>query len=296
MPVTHMNSPTTSCPPNKPSAGERAALVSLLTDDDPAVYLTVQKKILSCGPEAREWIRPHVLSEDPVLRRRSREIVKCFAQADADAEFLAFCRTHGEEFNLEEGVWLLARTTYPDINVEAYQAMLDGYAAVLRERINPSADGRDTTAVINKYIFEELGYAGNEVAYYDPQNSYLNRVMDRRIGNPITLSLLYVLLARRLWLPVTGIGLPGHFVCRYQSVAEEFYLDPFNRGKTMTRADCVQFLAHLSESARDEALSPASPRRILARLCNNLHQIYRQLGLREEMLRLHRYVTVLKPR
>ena len=292
-PVIQMNSPTTTCPSNKPSESERAALVNLLSDDDPVVYLTVQKKILSCGPDAREWLRPHVLSADPVLRRRSREIVRRFGQADADAQFLTFCRSHGEEFDVEEGVWLLARTNYPDINVEAYQAMLDGYAAALRDRIDPAADGKQTLGVINKYLFEELGFAGNEVAYYDPQNNYLNRVMDRRTGNPITLSLLYILLARRLWLPVTGIGLPGHFICRYQSVAEEFYVDPFNRGKSMTRADCVQFLAHLTEDARAEALAPASPRRILSRLCNNLHQIYRQLGLRDEMLRLHRYVSAL---
>ena len=116
-------------------------------------------------------------------------------------------------------------------------------------------------------MFEELAFAGNEVAYYDPQNSYLNRVIDRRIGNPIALSLLYIFLGRRLWLPVSGIGLPGHFICRYQTVAEEFYLDPFNRGKTMSGADCLQYLAHLSECLREEALTPATPRRILTRIC-----------------------------
>lgn len=288
-----MNSPTHICPPNKPTEGERAALVSLLTDDDPAVYLTVQKKILSCGPEASEWLRPHVLSDDPLLRRRSREIVRHFELTEADTRFRSFCLQPGEDFDLEAGVWLLARTTYPDINVEAYRAQLDGYAGELRERLDPGADGLETLGVLNKYLFEELGFAGNEVAYYDPQNSYLNRVMDRRTGNPIMLSLLYILLARRLWLPVTGIGLPGHFICRYQTVAEELYLDAFNRGRTMARADCLQFLAHLSEEARAEALAPASPRRILARICNNLHQTYRQLGLKEEMLRINRYATAL---
>lgn len=291
--VIRMNSPTPICPPNKPTEGERAALVNLLTDEDPVVYLTVQKKILSCGPEASEWLRPHVLSANPVLRRRSREIVRHFAQADADTQFLSFCRQPGEDLDLEAGVWLLARTNYPDINVEAYRAMLDGYAAELRERLDPSADGQKTLEVINKYLFEELGFAGNEVAYYDPQNSYLNRVMDRRMGNPITLSLLYILLAQRLWLPVGGIGLPGHFVCRYKSVAEELFLDAFNRGKTMSRADCVQFLAHLTEEARAETLTPACARRILARNCNNLHQIYRQLGLKEETLRISRYAAAL---
>ncbi len=288
-----MNSPRPICPPNKPTEGERAALVSLLTDDDPAVYLTVQKKILSCGPEASEWLRPHVLSQDPLLRRRSRELVRHFAQADANAQFLSFCRQAGEDFDLEAGVWLLARTNYPDINVEAYQAQLDGYAAELRERIDPGAEGRESLEVLNKYLFVELGFKGNEVAYYDPQNSYLNRVMDRRTGNPITLCVFYILLARRLWLPVAGIGLPGHFICCYQTMAEELYLDPFNRGKTMTRNDCLQFLLHLTESARSEALAPASARRVLTRICNNLHQTYRQLGLQEEMLRFSGYAAAL---
>ena len=288
-----MSSLTTTCPSNKPSAGERAALVSLLTDDDPAIYITVQKKILSCGSEAREWLQPHVLSEDPVLRRRSRELIRHFARSDADTKFLAFCLENGEDFDLEAGVWRLAQTNYPDINVEAYQAVLDNYAAELRERLDPAADGRETLKVINKYLFEELGFAGNEIAYYDPQNSYLNRVMDRRTGNPISLSVLYTLLAHRLWLPVSGVGLPGHFVCRYQSVTEEIYLDAFHHGKMMDRADCLQFLAPISKQLKSEALSPASPRRILTRICNNLHQIYRQIGLKEETLRLQRYLAAL---
>ena len=276
-----------------PSDGERAALLNLLTDDDPAIYHTVRTRILSCGPGARDWLRPLSLSGDPVLRRRSQEIVRHFASQDADTRFLAFCLKHGEEFDLEAGVWLLAQTTYPDINIEAYQAVLDGYANALRERIGPEDTGKETLVVMGKFLFDELGFTGNEAAYYDPQNSYLNRVMDRRTGNPINLSLLYLLLARRLQLPLAGIGLPGHFICRYQSASGEIFLDPFNRGKLMAKTDCVQLLSHVSQDARDEFLSPASPRRILTRIGNNLHQIYRQLGLREETLRLHRYLVAL---
>jgi len=288
-----MNSLSANSVSPTPTPGERAALVSLLTDDDPRIYSTVRTRILGFGPGVREWLRPHVLSGDPLLRRRSQEIVRHFARQDADTRFLSFCLKQGEDFDLEDGVWMLAQTAYPEINIEAYQAMLDDYAAQLRERIDLSADGKDTLAVINKYLYGDLGFAGNEIAYYDPQNSYLNRVMDRRTGNPIGLSLVYLLLARRLWLPVSGIGLPGHFICRYQSASEEIYLDAFNHGKMMTKADCAQFISHLSQSSRDEFLQPASSRRILTRVCNNLHQIYRQLGLQEEMLRVHRYRVAL---
>ena len=279
--------------PNPPSESERAALVNLLSDDDPVVYQTVRDRILAWGPEARQWMRPHLLSDDPVLRRRSREIVRYFARQDSDTRFLAFCLKHGEEFDVEEAVWLLAQTTYPDINIEAYRAMLDSYTTDLRERLDGCADGKEALGIVNQFLFHELGFSGNEIAYYDPQNSYLNRVLDRRIGNPISLSLVYLLIGRRLGFPMVGVGLPGHFICRYQSASEEIYLDAFNRGKLMTKAGCAQMLSHLSAGARDEFLLPVGSRRILARICNNLHQIYQRLGLRDETMRLQRYLVAL---
>jgi regulator of sirC expression with transglutaminase-like and TPR domain len=147
--------------------------------------------------------------------------------------------------------------------------------------------------ILNQYLFGELGFAGNEENYYDPENSYLNRVMDRRTGNPINLCLMYILLARRLRLPVAGIGLPGHFICRYQSTAAEIYLDPFNRGKFLTKADCVQYLANANFSLRDDYLAPVSPRRLLLRICSNLHQIYQRLEQAVEAMRLQRYLVAL---
>jgi regulator of sirC expression with transglutaminase-like and TPR domain len=288
-----MNSSATIFSSKLPSEGERMALVSLLADDDPAIYEAVQKKILSCGSEAEEWLRPHVLSTDPVLRRRSREILRHFARQNADTRFLAFCLKHGEEFDLEEGAWLLAQTEHPDINVEAYQALLDSYAAELRERIDFQAGGRRILAAINEYLFKELGFAGNEENYYDPDNSCLNRIIDRRTGNPIGLCLFYLVLARRLRLPMAGIALPGHFICRYQSSSDEIYLDAFNRGKLQTKAHCVQYLLLGSHGLREEFLSPVSARRMLMRLCSNLHQIFRQLERAEEATRLQRYLIAL---
>jgi regulator of sirC expression with transglutaminase-like and TPR domain len=275
------------------SEGERIALINLLADDDPNVYRTVRSRILACGGESRQWLRPHVLSRDPVLRRRAKEIVQHFERQEADTRFLGFCLRNGEEFDLEESLWLLAQTEYPEINVEGYRAILDSYAADLRERLAAESDATEILGVINSYLFKELGFAGNGVNYYDPQNSYLNCVIDRRTGNPISLCLLYLLVARRLRLPITGIGLPGHFVCRYQSASDEIYIDTFNRGQLLSKADCVQLLQNASEGVRDEVLSPASSRRILTRICNNLHQIYRRLKLAAETTRLERCLAVL---
>jgi regulator of sirC expression with transglutaminase-like and TPR domain len=275
------------------SQSERLALVSLLSDEDPLVYRTVREKILSCGPAATHWLRPYTTSDDPALRRRAQQIVLHFDRQAADDQFLAFCLRHGEEFDLERGAWLFAQTQYPLISVEAYRAVLDGYAGELQGRLGATTGPQAILTLINRYLFGELGFAGNEENYYDPENSYLNRVLDRRTGNPISLCLVYLLLARRLCLPVVGIGLPGHFVCRYQSTAVEIYIDPFNRGKFLTKGDCVQFLTNANFSLRDEYLAPVSPRRWLLRICSNLHQIYQRLEQAAEAMRLQRYLVAL---
>ncbi len=279
--------------PEELPASQRAALLNLLADEDPAIYRAVRNRILSCGPQAIPWLRPHALSSDAVLRRRAREIVRHFEQQAADNRFLAFCLKHGQEFDLEQAAWLLAQTEYPEINIEAYQALLDSYAAELQQRLGSGSPAIEILTSIKEYLFHELGFAGNEQNYHDPENSYLNRVIDRRTGNPINLCLVYLLLARRLQLPIAGIGLPGHFVCRYQSSADEIFIDAFNRGKLLSKADCVQYLLHGKYSLREDYLAPVSPRRLLLRICANLHQTYRYLELAEETTRLQRYLIAL---
>ena len=279
--------------PEALSESQRTALLNLLADEDPAVYQAVRAKILSFGPEAMAWLRPHLLSNEPVLRRRAHELVVHFSRQAADNRFLAFCLKNGQDFDLEEGAWLLAQTRYPQINVDGYRAMLDAFASVLRERIQPGADPKEVLSIINEYLFCELEFSGNEADYYDPENSYFNRVLDRRTGNPINLTLLYMLVARRLRLPVAGIGLPGHFICRYQSSAAEFYIDAFSHGKVLTKADCVQYLLQGNYSVRDDYLTPVTPRRMLLRVCSNLHQIYLHHETAEETTRLQRYLVAL---
>ena len=279
--------------PEKLSESRRAALLSLLADENPAIYQTVREKILSYGPQAAVWLRPHTLSSDPAMRRRAQEIVLHFDRQAADNRFLAFCLKHGEEFDLEQAAWLLAQTQYPEINVGAYEALLDSFAHELRERLDLGGEAKQTLATINKYVFRELGFSGNDENYYDPQNSYLNRVIDQRKGNPINLCLLYILLARRLRLPITGIGLPGHFLCRYQSFAAELYIDAFNGGKFVSNADCVQYLVRGKHSLNEDYLVPTNPRRLLLRICGNLHQIYLRLELVEETTRVQRYLVAL---
>ena len=272
---------------------QRTALIALLGDDDPLIYGAVRARLAASGPVVREWLRPHLLSNDPLLRRRARELCRFFGRQAADDRFLAFCLKQGQDLDLEQAAWLLAQTCYPDVSSEGYQALLDEFAGTLRERLVRARDSRTLLNAINKFLFVELGFAANRIDYYDPENSYLNRVVDRRIGIPISLCLVYLCLARRLHLPVTGIGLPGHFLCRFQTSSEEIYIDCFNRGRLMTKADCVHYLQNGNYGVQSEYLQPLTNRRILMRLCGNLHRVNYHLRRGEEITRFQRYLVAL---
>ncbi len=272
---------------------QRAALISLLADEDPAIYQVVRRELLSYGPAACEWLRPHLLSTNPLVRRRAQEIVSHLARGSGDTQFLDFCLHHGEELDLEKAAFLLAQTQYPDVNLEAYRALFDQWADNLRERIDLRTEPEWVLSALNEVLFRELRFRGHQQYTDDPQNCYLNRVVDRRAGNPISLCAVYMFVARRLQLPVAGIGLPGHFICRYQSPTRELYIDAFHGGKFWSKGDCVRFLQREGQSLQEGFLTPITPRRMLLRMCANLHQTYSLLEMAEEATRVQRYIVAL---
>src|SRR5881396_3256960 len=149
-----MSSSSVTEKPQALSEGQREALIKLLSDEDAAVYRLVREKILSYGQTALAWMHPHVLSSDPVLRRRAQEIIDYLARQSADNRFLAFCLSqHGEDLDVEQGAWLLSQTRYPDINIAAYQALFDSYAGDLRDKIDFGARPEQILATINHYFF-----------------------------------------------------------------------------------------------------------------------------------------------
>jgi regulator of sirC expression with transglutaminase-like and TPR domain len=274
------------------SEGERRALLLLLGDEDPTVYQTVRQRILA-DPTALAWVQPTTRSNDPVQRRRALEIVRFITMRRADDRFLAFCLNSGEDLDLEEGVLLLAQTQYPDINTAGYSALLDHFAGDLRELIDFGAPTAQIVCAINDYLFKEQNFHGNEQNYYESENSYLNKVIDRRKGNPISLCLIYLFLARRLHLPIAGIGMPGHFLCRFQTTTDELFIDAFNNGKVLSKGDCVKYLLHTRDGFKEAYLAPISPRRTLLRVCSNLHQIYSQRAQPDDIARFQRYIVAL---
>jgi len=130
---------------------------------------------------------------------------------------------------------------------------------------------------LNLYLFEEQGFRGNTEEYYDPRNSFLNDVLDRRTGIPITLSVVYMELGRRLGLTIRGIGLPGHFIVEWKGDREQLFIDPFNRGVILDARDCQALAARATGRAielRPAHFRPVGKRQILARMLLNLKGIW----------------------
>lgn len=174
---------------------------------------------------------------------------------------------------------LIAHDEYPDLDAEACNAQVEAHVASLRTELDRIDSNPLKMQAINHRLFNELGYAGNHSEYYDPRNSYMNEVLSRRLGNPISLALVQMEVARRLGVPLDGVSFPGHFLVRLPVDDGVLVMDPFNRGRPLNADELRQRARpHYGEDVPDDALmdilSPASPRAILVRMLRNLHALY----------------------
>jgi regulator of sirC expression with transglutaminase-like and TPR domain len=176
-----------------------------------------------------------------------------------------------QEGRLDVAALEIASIETPDLDPEPFLAVLDKIASEIAARLPPSCDGREFVRVSNSYLFGDLGFRGNEIDYNDPRNSCLNYVLDRRIGIPIALAVVYIEVARRLGHPVAGVGLPGHFIVQYNDGKFATYIDPFHSGQLLTTEDCRKLARDRTGSDADAtALAPVGTRYILVRMLNNL--------------------------
>jgi regulator of sirC expression with transglutaminase-like and TPR domain len=179
--------------------------------------------------------------------------------------------------DLARAALYLAQEEYPALDVEAYLSKLDQMAAEVADRLPSEPYPLRIIQTINGYLYEDLGFYGNTESYYDPQNSFLNQVIDRRTGIPITLSLVYLEIARRINFPMVGVGMPGHFLVRPVGDEMQIFVDPFHQGEILFPEDCQARLSQLFGKPmvlRPEYVEAVSPRYFLARILANLKAVY----------------------
>ena len=191
--------------------------------------------------------------------------------------FAAIAALPDEEIEIDRAALLIAAEEYPELELERYLGQLDRIATRVLDRLFPDAGPRETIARINDVLFQEDGFHGNVGEYYDPRNSYLNDVLDRRTGIPITLSTVYIEVARRIGFALDGVGFPGHFLVQHSLGEEPLLIDPFAAGRILTPEDCQARLDRTygrRVKLEPDFLRASSRRRILFRLLNNLKSIY----------------------
>jgi regulator of sirC expression with transglutaminase-like and TPR domain len=201
---------------------------------------------------------------------------------------------------------MIAQDAYPALDVERYLGEIERMALRLRGRLPQDAGAEDRVVALNQFLYEDLGYWGNTEDYYDPRNSYLNEVIDRKTGIPITLSVLYMEVGRRIGLPLQGVSFPGHFLVRLRLRRGTLVLDPFSGGAPQSESELRERLQRVippgvadavraSELPLEQFLEPASNRQILARMLRNLKGIYRQTDKPESMLDVLNRMLLVAP-
>lgn len=217
--------------------------------------------------------------------------------------FAALVTGPEELLDLAEAALLVACEEYPDLDPRPYLERLDDMAAALRARLpeglSPEGDDpRRVASTLADFLFREQGFRGDTRNYYDPRNSFLNEVLDRRTGIPITLSTVYMEVARRAGIEVAGVSLPGHFVVKHRHGSSDLLVDPFHEGRVLTEADCQERLDRIFEGRmkmEPRMLEAVSAHRILERMLRNLKALYTKAEDHPRTLRAIELLLCLGP-
>jgi regulator of sirC expression with transglutaminase-like and TPR domain len=214
----------------------------------------------------------------------------------ARQRFQAEIQKPDTEIDLGAAALYIGQEEYPSLDCEAYLKRLDLMAKEVMGRLPDNRYPLKVIRTINQYLFSELDFQGNFQDYYDPRNSFFNEVMDRRTGIPITLSLVYLELAKRLDFPMAGVGMPGHFLVRPTLDEMDIFVDAFHQGEILFPEDCrdriKQFYGQNAQ-LQPEHLAPIGPKLFLMRMLTNLKAIYlhqqdalKMIGILDRMLLL----------
>jgi len=258
--------------PDSLSVSRQDAYLALLDDDTPAVRKALLAEFSRRGPAATRFLQEIVRGKSRLLAGHAAWFLHELKCPDPIAEFKGFIRSLNYE--LETGALMLSRILSPELDIGACYAQLDGMADRCRELIIEPSSPRDQCRVLNRVLFHEYGFRGNAAHYTDPLNSLLDQVLHRRKGLPITLSIVYVLVAQRIGLTLEPVGLPGHFVVGCFLENTPFFIDPFVQGVFRTPGELLRLLQHHHLAPPVSTLAPTPVREVLCRCCRNLANHY----------------------
>jgi len=259
-----------------PSLGSREAVLALLDDPSPVVRKALLAHFSAQGQPARLFLEGLANGGSRLLATHARGYLEELKFTDPVSEFRDFIRSLNYE--LETGALLLARTVFPDTDIGLSCQRLDDLAARCRELIAEPLSVREKCRIMNRVLFHENGFRGNLEHYTDPLNSFLPVVLERRKGIPLSLSIVYLLVAHRLGIDLEPVAIPGHFMIGCYLEDAPLFIDPFEQGAFRSPEEVFAFVKAGPIAPKVSDLAPTTVREVLCRSCRNLVHHYTAAG------------------
>ncbi len=261
---------------------EIKALISLLDDEDHEVSQHVEGKILSLGGNVipfleTEWEE----SFNPIVQRKIEELIHEL-QLSIMIERLQSWK-NGGGLDLLEGMWIISTYHYPDLSMEKLKTTIEQLYYDIWIQFQEEMNAVDQIKRINSIFFGVMNFAANTKNFHSPSNSMINVVLESRRGNPITLCVIYLLIARKLGLPVYGVNLPNLFVLTYKSDKTQFYINVFNRGIIFSKTDIDHYIAQLNIKSKEIFYQPCTNLEIVQRVLRNLILSYEKTSEQDKI-------------
>lgn len=283
---------------------ELKALISLLDDPDGEIYTQVRDKLLSYGEDAipeleNLWEFSHF---EPTYQDRILDIVH---QIQFNAVKTGLEAWSADDSDLLQGIYLVNKYQYPEMDKKSLEKSIDKIARAIWLELTPNLTAFEVVKVFNFVLYNNIGFKPNKTNYHSPQNSYMSDVLEGKKGNPLSLALVYQLIAEKLGIPIKGVNLPNHFILAYMDenqtnffleVPDEqvlFYVNPFSNGVIVSRQEIEQFLTQLKLEQDPAYFLPCSNKAMVRRMLNNLIYSYARLGYSDKVDELKQLETTL---
>jgi len=268
---------------------QKEAIARLLSDNDPGTVDLVKEQLVSSGEDSLDDLQSLLGDRNENVRKHVSEVLAEIDARQASYELSILCPLFHEEGNIEEANWLLARALLPGTDVKRYLGILAGYGEELALLLEDATMPKERIGILAGYLALKHGYRGNSEHYYETGNSLLPTVLDTRRGIPISLTLLYMIVADRAGMKIEGINLPGRFLAKHDGIL----FDPFDTGRVVTFADCNELLARQNLTFDPAHVEVATPRMMFRRLLTNLLYIFQNNGDEVQAERLAEWVNGL---
>ena len=269
------------------------ALVSLLADEDVEILRHVRDKIISLGEPLIPFLEQEWESNfNPNVQKRIVEIIHRVQFSSLKNRLKSW--KESSEQDLVEALWLIATYQYPDLDKNKVKAELEQIFYEVWPDMQEEMRPMDAVKVINNVLFNKLKFSANTKNFHSPSNSMINSVLESRKGNPISLCLVYMLVAQKLKLPVYGVNLPNLFILTYKTDKEQFYINAFNKGLIFSKADIDNYLSHLSLSPNPVFYEPCTHVDIVARIFRNLIASFEKISELEKAKEVKQLLEIIE--